>query len=158
MPAEAPLPPTVWQLRTPCPRCERAWVLCLVACRSCSHVAVMCAGERVAFPSFAALGAGGATDPATTSCSGCLRHKLKDFPPATMDQIRKAGIDPNACTSLTVERVMAAAAVPTTVDLHDWRDKAVARLVTYLTVMNYVFGVTLAIIGIVVIVFWVKGW
>jgi hypothetical protein len=158
MMAEAPLPPSVWQLRAPCPRCERAWVLCLVACPKCSHVAVMCAGERVAFPSFAALGAGGATDPAITSCSGCLKHKLKDFPPATMDQIRTAGIDPNACTRLSVDRVMAAAAAKGKADRHDRRDKATARLISFLTVMNYAFGVTLAIIGIVAIYLWIRNW
>jgi hypothetical protein len=142
--------PTVWQLRAACPRCRRPSALCLVTCPTCLQVAVICAAERVAFPSFAQLGSGGGVDPDVTSCRHCHDVKIRDFPPAMPQQIRAAGIDLQDCVEFSLQRLILETA-NTSVDR---RERRLSRLVRTLTVLDVILGVMLALAGIALIVFY----
>ena len=134
---------SVWQLRSSCPRCERS-SLCLVACPRCAHVAVVCAAEGIAFPSFTALGAGGASQADTLSCDACRQARLHDFPPASLAQIRAAGIDPEECAPLAFDELLATAGTEK-VSGQERRERFFERHDRLLSMMRLFIGVALVL-------------
>lgn len=81
-----------WQLRKSCPVCEQGSALTLVACPTCSTLALICAEEGSAFLDPHALAAELAVESDTTRCRGCAQSLLRDFVNATATQIQSAQI------------------------------------------------------------------
>jgi hypothetical protein len=89
-PAFVELQPTEWRLRTSCPDCQQGSLL-LVACPGCSHVAVVCEEDGLAFADVQAVRTVAWGD-GDVSCPQCGKHQLKSFAAATSAQLLGSGL------------------------------------------------------------------
>ena len=89
-PAFVELQPTEWRLRTSCPDCQQGSLL-LVACPNCSHVAVVCEEDGLAFADVQAVRTVAWGD-GDVSCPQCGKHQLKSFAAATSAQLLGSGL------------------------------------------------------------------
>lgn len=80
-----------WWLRKRCPVCDQGSALVLVACPTCSSVAVVCAeGEGSAYMDPHLIAAELVVDPDVVRCRVCAQTLLCNFVHATSAQIRAA--------------------------------------------------------------------
>ena len=77
-----------WTLKQPCPVCGQGSALALVACPSCSWVAVQCVEERTFFLDPKSLSAGSQGD----RCPRCRARILAEFEAATDVELHRAGL------------------------------------------------------------------
>jgi ribosomal protein S27AE len=78
----------IWKLKHPCPVCGQGSALALVACPSCSWVAVQCVEEGTFFLAPKSLSAGNEGD----RCPRCRARILAEFEVATEVQLHRAGL------------------------------------------------------------------
>jgi hypothetical protein len=77
-----------WTLKLQCPVCGQGSALALVACPSCSWVAVQCAEEGTFFLDPRSLSVGNQGD----RCPRCKEHILAEFESATDVQVQRGGL------------------------------------------------------------------
>jgi len=77
-----------WTLKQLCPVCGQGAALALVACPSCSWVAVQCSDEGTFFLDPKSLSVGDQAD----RCPRCKQRTLAEFESATDAQLHRAGL------------------------------------------------------------------
>jgi hypothetical protein len=80
-----------WYLKRLCPVCEQGACLVLIACPTCARLAVRCEEEGTLFLDPQLPTADAPVAPDDLACPCCGKTILRDYVPATDQQILKAG-------------------------------------------------------------------